>query len=225
MQTRSIAICILLYIVTIFIYQYFWWYAVHRELPSRKGVDDKAGVVLLGFIVPVVVSFAAGFLVAASSFTKFFRILSSPDPDLDQLDSYAGMSTWEIWTESGIWVGALIAATGVFGIYWMFRVGTNFTSRVNQLSAYSGLGERPVSPGLIPALTLCGGVQVASSFIDNIVPAVGGLAVFAAVVLAIVWWCVTQSAVNRIVMVQAGQLARPIPEPHGYQGGQWGGSQ
>lgn len=214
MQTRSIWICILLYIVTIGFYSVAWWYMIHRELPSRRGVDDKPGTVAVGFLIPLLVSLVSTGYFFFLFVRKLFRIIGSPNPDLSEFERYGEMSSWEVWADTSVALGAAVIAAGAFSYYWTWRVGRNLSSRVNLLSARVGLSPRAVPDGLLVASVVCGIIALGFSFIDNVVPAVGGLAGFSGGVLVIVWWWITQSSINKVVMVQAGQLQVQMPQPY-----------
>jgi|GEM_PF-1610316 len=52
-KERSVGTCILLYILTFGIYGLFWYYAMHKEHPSRKGVDDSPGWAVGLMFIPI----------------------------------------------------------------------------------------------------------------------------------------------------------------------------
>jgi hypothetical protein len=69
-KVRSTGICILLYIVTLGIYGWFWYYSVHDEMKRHSGRGLGGGIALVlaifvGIVMPFITSSEAGGLYEA----------------------------------------------------------------------------------------------------------------------------------------------------------------
>jgi hypothetical protein len=175
--------CVLLYIVTLGIYEYYWAYRVHRELPSRIGTDFRPATVVIGL---------------AARDVMFYLSLAS----------VIGIAVGHDWLDKkmGLFVSMVAAGPAMlavllitmflawsWGMVWQSIVYAKFSDRLNQLSASRGYPAPPVSRGM----------GVAGSILNGCGPLFYWVPWLVGAVLRAFWWFSAQESIRT--------LSAPLP--------------
>lgn len=203
LERRQLGVCILLYIFTFGIYPILWWYMVHSELPSRKGKDDSPGVVAAGFASVLAVTMVSVTWTMVEMFSRIFN--HNVDPETMET------GTLNMYLNVGMPLLIISVASTVFSSYWLYRIGTRLTDRVNALADIDQVHKERPSRAFIAWVA---GLTLASSaltFLDHIIPAVGILLGIPSFILMVIWWVRMQETMNVLADINTQRQANTYP--------------
>jgi len=199
LERRSLGICILLYIFTFGIYPVLWWYMVHSELPSRKGKDNSPGVVAAGFASVLAVAYVTTTWLLVTMLDLAFSHDGPPEIE--------AMSTLEVYLSAGMPMLVISIASTVFSAYWLFRIGTRLTDRVNTLADIDHVVTGRPSRALISWAAGLSLASVGLSFLDHMIPFAGLVIWAGSFILNVIWWVQIQETMNVLADINTQRQA------------------
>ncbi len=112
-KTRGTGICILLFLVTLGIYSWFWYYNVHEEMKRHTGTGIGGGIAL---VLAIFVGIASPFL-TSSEVGEMYERAGQPKPVSAVTGLWVALG-WVIIVGPIVW---FVKTNGALNSYWRAR--------------------------------------------------------------------------------------------------------